>query len=330
MKAILVLKTNLSDDYWYEPREAGYPRLLSYDFLDEAALNLPIPGIGLYLDRHRDGRLEPRGHLEPALLRITGIRKDGTGRPHIKVEPLARLRGIRSADLDRLLGVDRWIAPVARDTWSQVQRELGLRPPREWSHMLEISGADPECRTWLGPRFTRLLEAGVNYLTIREVMSETLTALGFDVTPLSHTETHEANPDGFACTPPGERFGYWFVYDCKSLPFHLAPEAIFRVRSYVARYGRELPAQKAVPAAAARFLFLAPGYEDEPDTERNLQELERRTSARGCLLTFEALLSVLALRFRLGYRFTLADFDRLFTLNNIVDGIAVRTLYPDR
>ncbi|MFO7637973.1 MAG: hypothetical protein R6X14_01510, partial [bacterium] len=276
------------------------------------------------------GRLEARGHLEPALLRVTGIRKDGAGRPHIRVEPLARLRGVRSADLDRLLGVDRWIAPVARDTWSQAQRELGIRPPREWSHMLEVAGAGPECREWLGPRFARLLEAGVDYAGVRKVTADTLTALGFDVTPLSHTETNEANPDGFACTPPGERFGYWFVYDCKSLPFHLAPEAMFRVRGYVGRVAKELPAQKAVPAASARFLFVAPGYEDEPDSERNLLELERRTGARGCLLTFEALLAVLAMRFRLGYRFTLADFDRLFTLNNIADAVAVRTLFPER
>ncbi|MFO7676242.1 MAG: hypothetical protein R6X12_08010 [bacterium] len=330
MKAIIVLKTNQSDEFWYEPREVGYPRLLSYDFLDDAAKNLPIPGIGLYLDRHRGGRLEPRGHLEPALLRITGIRKDDAGKPHIRVEPLARLRGVRSADLDRLLGVDRWIAPVARDAWSQVQRELGIKPPREWSHMLEVAEAGPECREWLGPRFARLLEAGVDYAAVRDVVAETLTALGLDVTRLTHTETNENNPDGFACTPPGERFGYWLVYDCRSLPFHLAPEGVFRVRSYIARYGRELPALKAVPAAAARFLFIAPGYEDEPDTERNVVEVERVSGARGCLLTFEALLALLALRIRLGYRFTLADFDRVFTLNNLVDAVAVRTLFADR
>ncbi|HDQ99976.1 MAG TPA: hypothetical protein ENN51_06810, partial [candidate division WOR-3 bacterium] len=241
MKAILVLKTNESGEFWYEPREVGYPRLLSYDFLDAAAQNLPLAGIGLYLDRHREGRPEPYSHLEPALLRITGIRKDGTGRPHIRVEPLARLRGVRSADLDRLLGVDRWIAPVTRERWSQVRRELGIRPPRDWEHMVEVAEAGPECREWLGPRYTRLIEPGADYATAATVTAEALAAIGFDVTVLKHVDIGEGNPDGFACTPAGERFGFWLVYNCKSVPFHLAPEEMFRVRRYVARYGRELP-----------------------------------------------------------------------------------------
>ncbi len=327
MKPIIILKTNQTNDYWYESREVHYPRLMSYDFLKEASDNLPVPGIGLYVDRHRDGRLEKLSHLEPALLRITNIRKDESGKTHIKVELVARVREVRSSDLDRLLGADRWITAVSRNVWSQAQRELSIRPPRDWSHMLEVSEARPICHKFLGSRYLALLELDVDYVKIQEVVADVMTAIGFDVTRLSHIEKNETNPDGFACTPPGERFGYWFIYNCKSTPFHLPPEAVFRTKSYLARYKKELPTLKAVPAASARFMFVAPGFEAESETERNLAEIERKTGARGCLITLEALLLVMTRRLQLGYRFTLGDFDKLFMLTNIVDAGAVESTF---
>ena len=72
---------------------------------------------------------------------------------------------------------------------------------------------------------------------------------------------------------------------------------------------------------------IAPGFEAESETEHNLAEVERKTGARGCLITFEALLLILTRRLQLGYRFTLGDFDKLFTLTNIVDAGAIEATF---
>lgn len=325
---VLVLKTSHSGFHWYESREVSYPKLLSYDFLDEIAANLPAAAVGLYVDQHKDGRLQALGHLEPALLRVTGIRKDAVGRPHIRVECVSRLSGVRSSDLDRFLGSDRWITAVSRDTWDQARQALDIRPPREWSHLLEISEAAPTVREFLGPRYLRLLDQKVDYPTVREVVAAALGAMGFDVIDTTRPEQRETSPDGFACTPAGERFAHWFVYNCKSEPFHLSQESVFFTKTYIAKYQRDLPAQKAVPAAAARFLFVAPAFENAADCERNLLEIERVALARGCLMTFDALLLLLVKKLRLGYRFTFADFDRLFFSVNVVTASAVEAAVP--
>ncbi|MBN2538136.1 hypothetical protein JXB37_07675 [candidate division WOR-3 bacterium] len=325
---VLVLKSGQSDSWWYESREVSYPKLMSYDFLDEIAGNLPAPAVGLYVDRHKDGRLQALGHLAPALLRVTGIRKDAVGRPHIRVECVSRLSGVKSSDLDRFLGSDRWITAVSRDTWDQARQALGISPPREWSHLLEISEAAPTVREFLGPHYLRLLDEKVDYPTVRAVVSDALCAMGYDVTDTTRPEQRETSPDGFACTPAGERFAHWFVYNCKSEPFQLVQESVFFTKTYIAKYQRDLPGQKAVPAAAARFLFIAPAFDNAPECERNLVEIERVARARGCLLTFDALLLLLVKKLRLGYRLTFADFDRLFHSANVVTASVVEAAIP--
>lgn len=317
---LLVLKTRTSDDYFYQSREVNYPRLVASDALDEFMGNLPVAGLGVYVDSDREGAGAVSSSQPPAYLRITGLRRDETGKSHIRFEFLGKMTETSSAELDRELATGRWIEAVTRDAWVKAQQSLQVKPPREWEHIFEATSARPACVAFLGPRLLRLLDAGTDYETCKTTVAEVLTALGFDISPLKLVDQGETAPNGFACTPVGERFGYWFIYDCRSKPFRLRPEDGFRIKSHIRKAWREFPALKAVPADAARFLLLAPDYDRPNETEQFANEIEQQTGAKVGLLTFEALLYVLTRKLALGYRFTVADVDRLFGSGRVVDG----------
>lgn len=334
MRTILVLKTNLSDDFWYQAREIVYPKILSQEYLNESVLRLPAPGIGLFVDRqatthresgveHGTSSVERRSHLEPAFIKVAEVRRDATGKPHVKVEFLTRIPGLESGVLDRALGTERWVSAIPVETWAQAQGNLDVRPPAEWLSLLELAESIPTCRDFLGPRFLGLLESGTNYRTCKEAVANTLVGVGFDVTRLSFVDEGEVAPNGFASTPSGERFGYWFVYNCKSTPFALSQDEARRTKVHIVRCRRELPAVKAVPADAGRFMFVAPNFVITRDLAANIEDIERATHCKGALVTFEGLLFALTRKLALGYRFTFAEFDKLFASSRVMDGSAI-------
>ncbi len=141
--------------------------------------------------------------------------------------------------------------------------------------------------------------------------SKLFNMLDFEVKFEGHKQQKKRRPDFYCYTPPRlENVKYCIVVDCKYQEDYFINAADERAMTEYINGKKTIIAQEGIQVDKLYFLFLALSF--SPDTKIKLHEISQETKCFGALLSLNNLQFIVEKKLRMGYKFYLELFPKLF------------------
>jgi len=289
---MILLKTKTFVDIWEKNGIAPFNSSYIGEQILKYSEKCPLEAIGFYSERQKDKKI--------SLLKIYRIEKTYEKLNDIKVHfEFVKKINIRSEDFEKKLS-------------SHIYGLVSIIDSKIIYNVINGKNKDKKNRKEYNINFLNdFFYSQFNWKEFENICAILLNILGFEVKLKGHTKEKERVADIYCYSPPFVKENrICLIIDCKNIEKYFINASDERAMKEYILDKKMISSQEGIKQENIFFLFINISYSDK--SLQKLQEISKETKTFGAVITLQNLIYLVEKKLKMGYKFYLEYFPKLF------------------